>query len=118
MKSEKPDVRPDWPYCTPYQQAEKLTRLAVKSIASKWKYTRVDSTEQWLEFHDSNGDLIMKVGTDFFESGECLFNPGGSTLVLVAYGPKERIKEIQAWEARNASERATYERLKKKFEGT
>lgn len=115
--SEKPDVRPDWPYTTRYEVAEKLSRLAVKGIKSKWKYTSEDSTKEWLEFYDSNDDLIVKVGTDFFTSGECLFTPRGNTLVLVTYGPKGRIEEILAWEMRNAEDRATYERLKKKFEG-
>ncbi|MBD3844230.1 hypothetical protein IED13_00870 [Bosea sp. SSUT16] len=110
------DRRPEWPY--------KLTEAQVLLLAGhitqinhRWEMTGVDTSRNWIEFKSDKGKAFSAPDgwAELFE-----FAPNHhASLIRPNYRGEQAIKrldEIKKFEAKHATERAEFERLKRKFD--
>lgn len=110
------DARPKWDIKDiPEDLARWLVGHSVVRIELRWEQTGVDTGTEWLEL-TANDESMVKVSTGFFEI-QSLARLQVDRRGLVRLDPRIglRIGEIDKWDRRHSSERATYERLKRKF---
>jgi len=110
--------RPVWDFPLTELQVKNLNRMITK-ITHHWEMTGVDTSRNWIEFHPDKGNPFVapKGWTALFEFAPDHWN----TLIRPNYSGERAIKrldEIKAFEAKNARERADFERLKAKLGNT
>lgn len=116
------DPRPVWDFTLSEEAIRKLDRNFI-AITHHRVMTSVDTTSEWIELHENAGDFFKPVRgkgypaprgwEQFFK-----FHPNHAGLLCATSEGLRAIKrldEIEAWEKRNAAERAEYERLRAKF---
>lgn len=115
---EVAEPRPPWPHKIPEDLARWIARNWVKKITHHRRILESFRDEIWIELHAEKEK--KRVPIDFLEKyTELRFTPYcGGLINFVSYpNVTDTIAKIDAWEAKNARDRAEYERLKAKFEG-
>lgn len=108
-------ARPLWPFKVPEDFARWLAGGSVTKITHHWRFTGVDTSEDWIEFHIGKEARRCPVRLDQF--GEIAFLPDHRQLVRLRGDVRERLQEIAAWETRESKDIAEYKRLARKLYG-
>jgi hypothetical protein len=112
------DTRPAWDFPMTEAQFRQVYRHGrIVTVSSKWEMTGADTSREWLEVTNSDGKIITmppnwKQAFDF--AGHST-NPGLFRLTYEGERMRDRLQAIDSWEAKNAADRAAYERLRAKF---
>jgi hypothetical protein len=116
-----PPARPPWRYSSMTEHEFRIIcgMGMITSVASKWEMTGADTSREWLEVMNSNGQTYTlpyswRVALKFVGNAS---TPGLFGLTYQGEEMRKTIVEIDAWERKHESERREYERLKRKFEG-
>ncbi len=120
------DKSPTWDFKTPYKTALWIYENSVDKIEKVREY-RDDDVRETLTFYCKQGVPGKKsnqrrgiptwvLGTN--NESEVRFRPELRGLVQLDNRLKERLEEIEEWNRTNEEERATYQKLKAKFENT
>lgn len=110
--------RPTWDFPLTELQVRSLCQC-ITQISHHWEMTGVDTSRSWIEFHPDKGKPFAAPAgwTALFEFSSTHHN----TLIRPNYNGEraiKRLQEIKDFEAKNARERAAFERLKAKFGNT
>jgi hypothetical protein len=114
------EQRPEWNHPISEADARWLYKNAITKITHHWKFTSEDTTENWVEVHTDAKTTRRFPSGYFTDSQYWRFAPNHRALITPGYAAERAIKDINAidaWEKKNATERAEYERLKRKFAG-
>jgi hypothetical protein len=115
------DSRPTWPFAeVPEATFRAICKFGlIVSVKAEWEFTGVDTAREWLTATNSAGNTmtlpanwrrVMRFVGNASVPGLFCFDGIGESLV-------ERLREIDAWEAKNKRDRSEFERLKAKFGG-
>jgi len=109
--------RPAWTHEMSENDARWLARGGITRITHHSQMTGVDTSRDWIELHRDNEK--MSVSSNFLnQNGFFAFNPNWRELVTPTWRGEQAINDIRAidkWEETNKTDRAEYERLKRKF---
>lgn len=122
MPDQAQDTRPAWSFKIPIEQAKKLRGRKVTRIDQHEEHDGYGiNSDYWLTLHFEGGGKIEKFRQPLNEHvfrAEVRFQmPDNRGLVLLHEDIAKRLDEIERWDRKHRGERATYERLKRKFEG-
>lgn len=109
-------TKPKWPFDMPEEFARWMASGRVTKITHHWRFTGVDTSEDWIEFHIGKESRRCPVRS-WGSGGEVVFRPDHCRLVALRDDVLERVKEIEAWEKSEARDIAEYQRLTKKLFG-
>lgn len=112
------DKRPEWPHKTPEALARWLVSGHITKITHHWEFTGEDTSRHWIVLHKHDDKESRIVDSGFLNnSPDFEFAPDHASLVRPRNYSEVRqsIEKIDRWDQVHAAERATYERLKKKF---
>lgn len=113
------ETRPKWDFKTPKEIAEWLRNHAQvdKITHHSWHDGFGVRSEEWMHFHAGKNQSpkipANIIGCD--SNAEVVLKCTCSGLVYLNANLRTRLEEIKKFDAKNKAERATYERLKKKF---
>jgi hypothetical protein len=120
MTIEDQSVRPPWPYPNitehDFRIIDGIGNIA--EVKAKWKYTSVDTMDEWLEAvnHADKSIVLPRSWSLVLNFVGHATVPGLFALNELGKRCKQTMVEIDLWEKKNAADRRTYERLKAKFE--
>jgi hypothetical protein len=90
----------------------------IEQVTAKMEMTGADTSREWIEVRCGDGKMRVlprNWGVALKFVG-CWSVPGLFELTYEGRRMADSLKEIDAWEASNKRDRATYEMLKKRFE--
>lgn len=110
--------RPAWDFPLTELQVKSLCQMITK-ITHHWEFTSADTSRNWIEFHPDKGNPF-RAPDGWQKLFEFAANHHNSLIRPSYHGERaiEKLGEIKAFEAKNARERAEFERLKAKFGNT
>jgi hypothetical protein len=91
----------------------------VVRVEAKWEMTGADTSREWLEVEtrDSKRFVLPHNWAKAWKFAGHASNPGLFRLTYEGEQMAKTLAVIDAWEAKNAADRAEFERLKAKFNG-
>ena len=117
------DTRPAWKHDIPEENVRWLSSASggfITKITHHWKMTGADTADDWIVLHKDKQE--RKFPSNFLNTnGYFEFRPNWRELVVPTYRGEQAIKDIatiDAWEKKNARDRAEFERLTRKFKGS
>ena len=115
------DTRPAWPH---KEMTERSFRAIMEmgritSVQAKWEMTGADTSREWMVVTNVKGQSF-RLPDDWAKSLKFVGHasvPGLFAFTQSGENMRVTLSKIDAWEVKNAADRADYERLKAKFEG-
>ncbi len=119
-EQDESEQRPAWPFDLREDDARWLLKHHINQIEHHWKFTSVDTSEEWLEFvcraAQGQPEARRRFEIHIFDTRGIHWRPSHAGLIDVAKDIRDRIQAIDNFEAKHKRERAQYERLRAKFE--
>lgn len=113
------DKRPEWTHKSMNEgDFRKIHRIGmITSVKAKWEMTGSDTSREWLTVTNTDGDTVT-LPPGWLQVLKFVGYASSPGLFGYTYEGEQMLKSLLAidtWEKKNKAERATYERLKAKF---